>query len=336
MLRVAIFNDTTSSGHYGSVAVMHVLRQQLFRRGVRIVWTWPVGADWRTSQHCLALRGDVDALLVNGEGTMHDDLRRPLVSALALVATYGREKLNVPTYLLNATLNSNSEQLHQTLTQFQRIYVRDSGSMAELADHRVSATVVPDLTLGFDVARNDYLREGFAGTDSVLPSISSQIRSVCVANGWPFKRMSPVRFPGIGLLRTPGAFLSRARDWLEDRSNRFAQVEDFVSWLGSHRLVVTGRYHTVCMCLLTGTPFIAVESNTPKITSLLRDALSSTARLLSRDKLADIDAERFASWTNEEVTAIESFQLNAKASITDMFDDIVEDIALREVEIDEH
>lgn len=38
-----------------------------------------------------------------------------------------------------------------------------------------------------------------------------------------------------------------------------------LSTIGQSRLVVTGRFHMVCACLLTKTPFVALKSNSHKI-----------------------------------------------------------------------
>jgi hypothetical protein len=98
-------------------------------------------------------------------------------------------------------------------------------------------------------------------------------------------------------------------------------------YLSGHRLLVSGRYHAVTYAMLTRTPFVAVESNTPKISSMLQDAFGGTRRVVPAERLAEIDVEEYAEWAPGELVALDAFCARARASAEAMADDIAAQIA---------
>jgi hypothetical protein len=78
--------------------------------------------------------------------------------------------------------------------------------------------------------------------------------------------------------------------------------------------------------VLTRTPFIAIESNTRKIRSLLEDIFGNEDRILNLEAVADgslIKAvERRTQFTPEEVVAIECYLDKARNAADMMFQEI--------------
>jgi hypothetical protein len=71
-------------------------------------------------------------------------------------------------------------------------------------------------------------------------------------------------------------------------------------------LAITRRFHGATACLLTRTPFIAVESNMPKIAALLHDAFGSKSRLFAMEQVERAYLAAFSSWIAAESAAINS------------------------------
>ena len=73
-------------------------------------------------------------------------------------------------------------------------------------------------------------------------------------------------------------------------------LDKYIGRIRDSALVITGRYHAVTMCLLTATPFLAVESSIPKISWLLEDAFGTGERVFRkvRDIGEDIDPRSHA------------------------------------------
>jgi len=80
------------------------------------------------------------------------------------------------------------------------------------------------------------------------------------------------------------------------------------------------------MCLKSRTPFLAVESNTPKTTALLRDVLHATDRVVDRcEQLPPLkDLGRWATWTENELQLIEAFLRRGDGEIKGMIRSIAE------------
>lgn len=190
MRRVAIVNHTARSGrgHFGCETVMRVLEEALTRRGWNIAVRVPVTVDWRKLDP--SLFDDVDAIVVNGEGSIHHTATRVRVAGLAQLGAHARDKLGVPAYLINATLYELDEPALAGIAGFDRVFVRDSASLNELVGHRIEADVVPDLTLGFDFPQSA-ARQGFAVTDSVLPEATKKLQRIGEAQVWPYIRIKP-------------------------------------------------------------------------------------------------------------------------------------------------
>jgi hypothetical protein len=162
----------------------------------------------------------------------------------------------------------------------------------------VVSEVVPDLVLGWPVPdRQRGQRNGVVMTDSVVLSDTQLLAKAAEANGallvtleppapnpldytdTPFTRLqadtpTTVRQQWRGLVRLAyrarGALYATVRRW------RGKQVElsldDFFTALRHSELLITGRFHAVCMAMLTGTPFLAPSSNSHKIEAMLDDA----------------------------------------------------------------
>lgn len=76
-LRVAVFNDTRPTRHIGCALVMQELISNLDRHGIDPVWFHPVRVDWRDDKEAIPGKGEIDAVIVNGESSIHHSETRP-------------------------------------------------------------------------------------------------------------------------------------------------------------------------------------------------------------------------------------------------------------------
>jgi hypothetical protein len=145
------------------------------------------------------------------------------------------------------------------------------------------------------------------GTDSVLADATRTIRTLCRKRDWPFRSM---------------VWKHKKRESLPAEPGGSEGIDDFARFLSAHELVVTGRFHTVTYCLLTDTPFIAVESNTDKISRMIEEALGNTNRMVSANELEALDPHRFSGWTAAERKTKRSYLRESRNSITAMMAEI--------------
>jgi polysaccharide pyruvyl transferase WcaK-like protein len=86
---------------------------------------------------------------------------------------------------------------------------------------------------------------------------------------------------------------------------------------------VTGRFHGVCLSMLTETPFLALGSTTSKVQTLLADAGLGSGRLLSEAGLDALTAEAARRpFDAGEIAALRAFRAMAAREAARLFADI--------------
>lgn len=326
MIKVAIINDTRPTHHYGCMLVMENLIRLLAKQNIDVVWTWPVGIDWRKHKPKIRNKPRVDAIIVNGEGTIHHSANRKHARALSEFAIFSEHELNTPSYLLNATLYKNEAALYRNLKAYKAIYVRDKGSLEELNSFGLVGKYVPDLTFAKAKrhSRNP-IKKGCV-IDTALKSEIPILKEYCNKKSFDFRSMVVARPSNANFFKSPRPFVKNIIKWLASDHNVSLSPSDFIDYLNEYEMVITGRYHSVTMCLKNKIPFVALESNTPKITFLLEDALHSISRIVKFDKLDQLDLELYEHYSKNELKSLQNFITRAETDIQLMISSVVESI----------
>jgi len=272
-----------------------------------------------------------DVVIINGEGTMHHDAVGALVITHAGVMA---ARLGVPVALINTVWQDNIQAI-DLLSSCQWISTRESISRDAIVGAGFFARVVPDLTLSSDPASLYANVEPLGGVvvmDDVRLEVSLMLAQYAKARGLPFFPMG-----GRPSLRTVTGLVKWARLGLASRCTtqfHMGQVET----IKRASLVVTGRFHGVCLAILAKRPFIAFASNTYKIEGLLKDAnLGPAGRLLADPPLDPLERNAFIDQSIDQVMAYmrlpanraayedacEVYLQNARQSVRSMFEGIV-------------
>ncbi len=311
-LRIAIINDTKPTNHYGCLMVMKNLETLLENSGAEILWTWPVGVDWRKQRIKIKNLPKVDAVIVNGEGTIHHGPRRWQAQALAEFAEFAHDVLHVPAFLVNSTLYANEPSLIEHLKQFDAIYVRDRASHEELNESGIENVFVPDMTFALSSGLSHYYEKPLCVVDSVMQSDLPKLKKFSKKNNADYCSMIVARPSNYSPWRKTRRFILESFKWFFKERERSLNPTDFEAYLGKYQLIVTGRYHTVTMCLKNKIPFVAIESNTPKISFLLNEVFGDTSRVISIDELESLDKNKWNHFSEKESMAINHFLDKAK------------------------
>lgn len=323
-LRVAVFNDTRRTLHYGCEIVMETLIAQLRQRGIEPVFFWPMGQDWRGRADVEAALRTVDGVVVNGEGSIHHSARRDRAHYLTEIARFARRKAGIPAYLINSSLHELEDRIIDNLRDFDAIYVRESRSLRVLEHGGIVAKVVPDLTLLASRSATTCTRAGVLGTDSVKRDVAVRLRALCRERGWHHSKLTHSARPAVAECGLRYEYLRRYGKWLHavmlGRNTRTRT--GFLDYLASHRLVCTGRFHAVALALATHTPFLAVESNTPKISGLLEDVFGDASRTISVAALEMVEDPDAHAWSAAEEEALGRFLHATRVRAAAMFDDL--------------
>jgi len=328
-MRVAIINDTRTTHHYGCMLVMENLCRLLRESGATIEWTWPVSVDWRNHKRRIKAMPDVDAIIINGEGTIHHNFERRFSQALIDFVVFSSEELKRPCYVLNATLHANNDEAYNALSFARAIYVRDKGSLTELQNQgKLAGCYVPDLTFAANKAHSNDLdkRGDLLVVDSAVKNDNSLLSKFAQTHGLDFRSMVVARPSNARFLRSPRPWVKNVIRWLKTDRHISIQPSSYIADLNCYRGVITGRYHTVTMCLKNRIPFLTLESNTPKIRYLLGDVLGDTSRSVSAEDLSNVTSSGVKPYSPAELEAISAFTSEAEFAIANMISNIMADI----------
>ncbi len=277
--KVIVLNDTRTSSHPGCHLVMEQIEKKCVEFGLQII------KIFKTNNHLLAnLKREIsktDVIIINGEGSMHDDQSTAELLCQAAELAYCHGK---PTYLINTVWEKNSE-ISRMLKILSGVFSRESFSNASLSKQGCISSVVPDLIFSCDI--EDLLSEKkkkivpkskIIVIDNVRQYASLQLAEFAQHNSYSFYRMSS---------RPSIRSFTSIYQWLKlfaiggiqsqlkvKRLNIFNNVE----------IVVTGRFHGACLAIMAGRPFIAISSNTHKIEGLIRDANLGKGAIILNDE----------------------------------------------------
>lgn len=257
-IAVALFNDNGDYPHVGCLAVSDAHRRMLRREGALVRHAY-FQRDWHTfasgtldqgiaaalaSPELRRVFDEVDAVVVNGEGTIHHRQGWYLVAILAAA-----QRVGLPTYLVNAVLQE-VDAARDVLMALDDCTVRDAASARYLSSLGVPHRVVHDSF--FEAGFGDEPLRDF--TDRLVITDCHPARTAEFAG--PLQALAHA-WPGM-TVEYPLEGQARLADWghaVADLRGAFAMV--------------TGRHHGACLALAAGVPFVTLPSNTWKIEGLL-------------------------------------------------------------------
>ncbi|SMO83506.1 polysaccharide pyruvyl transferase family protein [Paracoccus laeviglucosivorans] len=311
-----LLNDTGRLGqgfHAGTTFACAAIRQGLAARGLHEIGWANDELTFDQLLHDSAPR----LIVLNGEGTMHHGAAR---AAELLRCCEKAKERGVPVVLMNSVWQDNPPSFAQSLRAFDRIYVRDRASLAELPEG-LGARHLADVSIAgfapfYAQGRFDDAPHDLAVIDSVLPQVSHELQDFAQRQEAAFYAMP---YGSLAALRTRAAQDGTAFP-------RLLQAPDLMSARGW----LTGRFHGLVAALCAGRPVCAIPSNTFKIEAMLGDAQLLHECLLPSDwTQADgatrrrmVDARLAAQADPGFIERRALFIAQAGRGIASMFDDL--------------
>jgi hypothetical protein len=334
-LRAVLFNTTSRNGHHGCALVCAQIGALAEEAGIDIVSHVGLAIPRE-----FASRRGYDLILVNGEGTVHDN--QPGARQIAVIGRFAR-KAGKPAYLINAQYERNGADIAEGISAFRQRFVRDSVSRAEMEAAGLTAAVVPDLSLTWDRAPVGSTGDGLVVIDSVSNAASAELYDFAAANNGLYLtiKTEPPALPDFAdrnRVRRTKYFLRRAfaralpAGWRREKMRPTCTgFDEFVAALGNGTgLIVSGRFHGVCMALVLEIPVLGLRSNTSKVEGLMND-IGLSGR--SVDNVPEAQAKLVRSATNsfsyspDDLSRIRTFRAKALEAARRMFAAIASDAA---------
>lgn len=236
---VYLVNDTRSSWHTGSDAVMHTLERLCEEAGLRIVGRHPVSVEQLPDD-----MDQADLVLVNGEGTPHHGNGGHLMEALRQAQERGQR-----TALVNSVWHHPGGvplRWSVTLAACNLLIARDPLSASAMKGHGGEPSLMPDLSLE---CRKDGRR-----CFGVFPlTDESKVIAGLVRAHWAGEVYS----------------LASSRRHSIWQVRRFWQaVVDMRCDAAPPVAYVTSEHHGCYAAILAGVPFVPIPSNSWKIEGL--------------------------------------------------------------------
>ena len=334
MKTAVLLNDTSYENHHGCSIVIKNIERNLLQRDIRLIATNPIGKKWKTNHVFLEALKICDIVLVNAEGTIHH------CSPYGLTLLEIVDATKKPCILMNMTYQSNSDTYVNLIRKFTKVYVRESMSQKELASAGIDAEVIPDMTFDSSYEMVDKRNSDIYLTDSHDIKLSELLYNIT--------EKSPIKFLPIlapyekfstkkGLIKKfKYSFFMHMGELIPNmlplkysylRYKYVSQEHTFMNQIGHCSLLITARFHALCMAIQTLTPFIVLKSNTHKIEGLLKDMKFSQDRIIELNTLEKLEQESALNtgtfvFTVSEVEKIRSYTKDAKIDIEHMFNEI--------------
>jgi polysaccharide pyruvyl transferase WcaK-like protein len=253
-MNVALFNDTASFPHLGCMAVSDAHARMLGRRRHHVKQRFfflefhDILADGEEASIAAALRNkrleecfdEVDAVIVNGEGTIHHGAGHYLLAILGAAQKRGKQTL-----LVNAVYEANTA-FEDVLRRLDDFTVRETRSASFAKSRNIPCRVVLD----------SCFEAHFSG--EALTDLSGKI----AITDWHIHRDRDV---GDAIRYVSQECGTRGEAFPFERADAASVWQRAVPTLARSDIVVTGRHHGACFALKAHRPFVALPSNTHKI-----------------------------------------------------------------------
>jgi hypothetical protein len=327
--RAVLLNDTSVSNHYGCSVVMEQIRARCIEYAFQITAMVPLRGNWRLPEHRTKI-DDADLVLVNAEGSVHGS--REFARELLSVADYCSSR-GIPAVFFNGVYQNNDAGMDGLMHQFKLVFVRESRSQAELDRSGIMAKVVPDMFFGHKprVAEPGLKLIDCLVTDSISSEVTAaslRMASAMPRTNFVTMRMGPVNraltvrnFLGFQLQKRYFRQTSSVRIYGWGPEAHCRTMNDLETLVRASRLVVTGRFHMACLCLLLNTPLIALPSNSHKMEGMLED-LGLAHRMMRPDEVTSGEMDKLSIWTDSESQAVTRYVREANSSINQMFREV--------------
>jgi hypothetical protein len=181
---------------------------------------------------------DADCVLINGEGSLHDNLR---LDKLALGFLFKSEGKKV--HLINSVWQNMNLSSVEVIKDFDSVFVREIISYNEIKSIRPDAKIVTDLsyflpTVDPVMSRSETIVGGFFNTD------------VGGDFGW----------------------LEKTKGYRRVNIKSYDLWQNYLNDLAPAKLLITGFHHEVIAAIKLRIPFVAYRGNTDKVLGIIRRA----------------------------------------------------------------
>lgn len=317
--RAIIVNHTIwlpgNAQHLGCAIVSQQIEKELYDRGIAVTgWINSLEGLSQVIQKDPSL--DFDAVVINGEGTLHHG--RPRAFEILLIGKILAER-GKSVYLVNSIWEENPDHFAELIENYSLVSVRDKASAGRLTSKGIHAIYAPDLSWVYEISAEEARpsREVIGVQDCVVKDRARLLAA--------FARTKQAQF------HVMGRFYYEVQQELIEGSDplRFPKILEPGDFRSANAWV-TGRYHGLILALRHRQIAVSVASNTSKISQLLQELDLSFASITdkacaSEGSLVRDAYSRFERYPDGWEDRIEAFEREASLRSAELFDRIAQD-----------
>ncbi|EDM26044.1 hypothetical protein LNTAR_04321 [Lentisphaera araneosa HTCC2155] len=277
-MKAILINSTSTYNHLGCYFTTYGLKKLLNKHHVEIIYELEVNnLNFECCSDLLDSQKDC-LLIINGEGTIHDN--QPYACALLNFS----KKYHNRTLLLNSQLRNMSSNYIQIIKTFLFVQVRTRFDENWCLENNLTNVVYcPDMLFysGIEkICKNKSKNKWVIYTDSHCVDAAYQIAKMYSNEDYKNKKWINLHYlnPGTAISKFKLTCLNLLKyvysskyitKYLNNLSCNYLSsiISDFLN----AKVVITGRYHGACLAIALGKPLIYGNSNTSKIKDLCND-----------------------------------------------------------------
>lgn len=332
-MKIVLLNDTRDQPHFGCHRVMETIEDLVRCRSGEIIGSALTGTDWSSNPGFLKTLSRSDAIIINGEGTLHHGAPR---GELLLQIVDHPLRQAKPVYLINCLYQENPKRWENYINQIDLIMSRDSKSFHELSQIYKKGTLVKglDLSLFKKHDANAATKQSYnIYGDSFYRNITSQLimlsdkdsNSMALPICRYFKSTKPSLPAPLREVRELHLKINALAMKIKHPRLSYAKsTSDYLQFISHASFHLTGRFHGACLSLVTNTPFALTTSNSWKMEALIEDMGISRDRLLAPSELPQFKPkDRIKDYSRSERLFISTAIEESRKLINWTFDQIV-------------
>jgi hypothetical protein len=260
--KIAYFNCTGVLSHIGCLAVTDAHLRMLIKNGYEIpyiytvldtrhLWKGDIESSLKAidSENIAKDINNADAIVVNGEGTIHHNKGLDLLAILKYAKDHRK-----PSYLTNALLQEMDDSWNDLFKSLDDINVRELKSHEYMNSKDISNRLVLDSILE---AKFD---------DKITHDYQNKI----IVTDWHSARSHDIGEASSKFIEGRG---ERETEFLPYDHWMYIQDQSWRNQIANTqtaKLTVTARHHGMYIAMMSGTPFVVMPSNSHKIEGMVR------------------------------------------------------------------
>ena len=308
---ILLVNDTSLICHHGCTLLMNLMCELFIKNNFLIKDRIFYEENYLSFNKNL---NNYDLIIINGEGTIHGKKNsdsNKVYEIFEFIKSV-KSKYDIPIVVINSTIASLQKYQLSILRLVDKIYVREEFSYNYLKKNKIQFKILPDL-LSILTLKGETKSEKTIVNDSSIKkttmllinyakSMNYEYVPILYNNYLRFFRFIIFKF----CLKIKAYFLVNFYLYLKK-----LYLLDFIKNTKKANFIITGRFHSIFVCLALMKPFYTFESDTYKIRGLIR-MIGINSRIIGTDNLKKIKINKFSKL---EISKINQFKKNSKKKV---------------------